>query len=123
MAEPRCGSAAIPAGKESWMPGAGRKGPTHRTRAVSGKTAWRHPITTWRVGEGIRVLLVRAHSFTILPRRVGGDRKRTHPPGCRRHGGTRVLDELALMEAQQDRKSTRLNSSHVRISYAVFCLK
>src|SRR5690554_8129081 len=28
---------------------------------------------------------------------------------------------LALQEA--DRKSTRLNSSHVRISYAVFCLK
>src|SRR5215813_14585680 len=25
--------------------------------------------------------------------------------------------------AQEDRKSTRLNSSHVRISYAVFCLK
>src|SRR3989442_14385321 len=25
--------------------------------------------------------------------------------------------------AQPDRKSTRLNSSHVRISYAVFCLK
>src|SRR5436305_10109962 len=25
--------------------------------------------------------------------------------------------------ADQDRKSTRLNSSHVRISYAVFCLK
>src|SRR5690554_7765274 len=27
------------------------------------------------------------------------------------------------MEAAEDRKSTRLNSSHVRISYAVFCLK
>src|SRR3989442_11123870 len=26
-------------------------------------------------------------------------------------------------EARLDRKSTRLNSSHVRISYAVFCLK
>src|SRR5690625_5309936 len=26
-------------------------------------------------------------------------------------------------EALQDRKSTRLNSSHVAISYAVFCLK
>src|SRR3989442_3419012 len=26
-------------------------------------------------------------------------------------------------EADGDRKSTRLNSSHVRISYAVFCLK
>src|SRR5690606_40461345 len=25
--------------------------------------------------------------------------------------------------AQRDRKSTRLNSSHVKISYAVFCLK
>src|SRR5690606_41948503 len=25
--------------------------------------------------------------------------------------------------ADQDRKSTRLNSSHVKISYAVFCLK
>src|SRR5690242_21592530 len=26
-------------------------------------------------------------------------------------------------EGQQDRKSTRLNSSHMSISYAVFCLK
>src|SRR5438874_7479779 len=26
-------------------------------------------------------------------------------------------------EARRDRKSTRLNSSHVEISYAVFCLK
>ena len=30
---------------------------------------------------------------------------------------------LAVMGANQDRKSTRLNSSHVVISYAVFCLK
>src|SRR3989442_2689486 len=28
-----------------------------------------------------------------------------------------------LAEGYLDRKSTRLNSSHVRISYAVFCLK
>src|SRR2546430_4287176 len=28
-----------------------------------------------------------------------------------------------LTEANQDRKSTRLNSSHSQISYAVFCLK
>src|SRR5690554_7487990 len=28
-----------------------------------------------------------------------------------------------LLGFEQDRKSTRLNSSHVRISYAVFCLK
>src|SRR5690606_39483790 len=31
--------------------------------------------------------------------------------------------ERCLHSAQQDRKSTRLNSSHVKISYAVFCLK
>src|SRR6266511_3303565 len=28
-----------------------------------------------------------------------------------------------LREKSSDRKSTRLNSSHVKISYAVFCLK
>src|SRR5690606_42133089 len=28
-----------------------------------------------------------------------------------------------LKEVKPDRKSTRLNSSHVKISYAVFCLK
>src|SRR5690625_6182384 len=28
-----------------------------------------------------------------------------------------------IMEISEDRKSTRLNSSHVAISYAVFCLK
>src|SRR3989442_6574638 len=28
-----------------------------------------------------------------------------------------------LIRMRTDRKSTRLNSSHVRISYAVFCLK
>src|SRR3989442_11339895 len=39
----------------------------------------------------------------------------------------RVEEELARSNAElekfRDRKSTRLNSSHVRISYAVFCLK
>src|SRR5690554_4422779 len=32
-------------------------------------------------------------------------------------------DEIIPTAMLQDRKSTRLNSSHVRISYAVFCLK
>src|SRR5690606_42084679 len=36
-----------------------------------------------------------------------------------------VNDQIAerLKSAFKDRKSTRLNSSHVKISYAVFCLK
>src|SRR3989442_2044063 len=33
----------------------------------------------------------------------------------------KILEEYTAMTG--DRKSTRLNSSHVRISYAVFCLK
>src|SRR5439155_24292534 len=40
--------------------------------------------------------------------------------GCQRDG-VRVLLRPALQAG--DRKSTRLNSSHVAISYAVFCLK
>src|SRR5436853_3157395 len=31
--------------------------------------------------------------------------------------------QFALVRAREDRKSTRLNSSHLGISYAVFCLK
>src|SRR3712207_7897008 len=41
-------------------------------------------------------------------------------PGPR--GDRRVL-EAHVGEAHVDRKSTRLNSSHTNISYAVFCLK
>src|SRR3712207_8829815 len=33
------------------------------------------------------------------------------------------LDALSPESRRQDRKSTRLNSSHANISYAVFCLK
>src|SRR2546426_8034247 len=49
--------------------------------------------------------------------------------GLRRRGlsddeiGERVRDALALVDLTGDRKSTRLNSSHLVISYAVFCLK
>src|SRR3712207_8858879 len=35
----------------------------------------------------------------------------------------RVADQQVLLQPAGDRKSTRLNSSHANISYAVFCLK
>src|SRR5207249_11032968 len=35
----------------------------------------------------------------------------------------RYLKEVRPRSSRRDRKSTRLNSSHVSISYAVFCLK
>src|SRR3712207_7587232 len=34
-----------------------------------------------------------------------------------------LLPVLTALDAVPDRKSTRLNSSHANISYAVFCLK
>src|SRR5258707_7956312 len=43
--------------------------------------------------------------------------RRTDPPGA----GRILVQSSASPEA--DRKSTRLNSSHANISYAVFCLK
>src|SRR3712207_7943445 len=39
-----------------------------------------------------------------------------------RQPGLEMLDPV-LLRLQIDRKSTRLNSSHANISYAVFCLK
>src|SRR5436305_11037612 len=45
------------------------------------------------------------HADMVVPRRQRTD-----------HSHVRMGDQI-------DRKSTRLNSSHVRISYAVFCLK
>src|SRR5439155_20373180 len=78
--------------------------------------------------------------YTTLFRSLDGLQvRKLHPapPYPRRHRpatdrltqrlGHAVADgELTLLELRQherDRKSTRLNSSHVAISYAVFCLK
>src|SRR3712207_8632741 len=58
-----------------------------------------------------------------------------HPPQVRAHAGGDVRGGAPLAPgrggaadgadraADRDRKSTRLNSSHANISYAVFCLK
>src|SRR5690606_41776654 len=53
----------------------------------------------------------------------------TYPPSAGRNFAEilRCIDSLQLTDYQKvatpDRKSTRLNSSHVKSSYAVFCLK
>src|SRR5207244_12642933 len=41
----------------------------------------------------------------------------------RRRGQLGIVREKGMETGDQDRKSTRLNSSHQIISYAVFCLK
>src|SRR2546421_4954051 len=74
--------------------------------------------------------------YTTLFRSHGARRQRVHPG---RGGETAILgdhrrlgvlgdhqprvDAGVLGEEGRDRKSTRLNSSHDQISYAVFCLK
>src|SRR5690606_39711882 len=65
--------------------------------------------------EARRELAARSMGF-------GSDRR-----GMLARGARELADALDALEAGEtsvrDRKSTRLNSSHVKISYAVFCLK
>src|SRR5690606_41427271 len=49
---------------------------------------------------------------------AGGDHQDSAQSPAQQGGNQRAERRAAL-----DRKSTRLNSSHVKISYAVFCLK
>src|SRR3989449_7412875 len=56
------------------------------------------------------------------PRRTSAYGRRTILPG-RRSAEPPGSDVGADARAARDRKSTRLNSSHGYISYAVFCLK
>src|SRR3712207_7109192 len=59
------------------------------------------------------------------------DLRRARGGGVEHHVADAALDEHVLLaahheargDARPDRKSTRLNSSHANISYAVFCLK
>src|SRR2546426_5599275 len=57
-----------------------------------------------------------AHNVRGRPRRGGA------PEPVLRLAGLAFLEQLLALD-QRDRKSTRLNSSHLVISYAVFCLK
>src|SRR5690625_7058876 len=66
----------------------------------------------------------------ILPVTIDGD-EFSYDEGIRRDTSLEKLGSLTpsfqpddgVITAGKDRKSTRLNSSHVAISYAVFCLK
>src|SRR5699024_12777424 len=64
-----------------------------------------------------------ADGVARVPEPGPGIDKDRHPPALWHRFATavRAADSAAL--AASDRKSTRLNSSHVSTSYAVFCLK
>src|SRR5437667_6183383 len=72
----------------------------------------------------------RARPITTTPRRVMKAIGARNPFWTRartrrmvRGNGQGGAASLARRTARGDRKSTRLNSSHITISYAVFCLK
>src|SRR5262245_5964793 len=77
-----------------------------------------NPETGAMIDEAVITFFKAPHSFT------GED---VIEMAC--HGSPVVLSEVLRLltsfgvELAQDRKSTRLNSSHLGISYAVFCLK
>src|SRR2546427_7892161 len=64
-------------------------------------------------------LELRVRDVGAKPRRVGEELAHRDPCRC----GSLELPEVGRGRIIQDRKSTRLNSSHSQISYAVFCLK
>src|SRR5690606_40537305 len=68
----------------------------------------------------------RSSDLEDLRRQSGQQQVRDHVPeiarAVERHRLLQRRRKLVQL-ATQDRKSTRLNSSHVKISYAVFCLK
>src|SRR2546427_4436698 len=75
--------------------------------------------------------------FRSVPQRLCPVGRKVHARIHRMHSRTQLLPVLARWHAEPaaagakevalvhkaDRKSTRLNSSHSQISYAVFCLK
>src|SRR5256885_6837196 len=66
---------------------------------------------------------VRRRHGQLRPHRV--QRRRRRRRDCRRAGdhASWIASDDARDGGGRDRKSTRLNSSHLVISYAVFCLK
>src|SRR3712207_9528724 len=75
------------------------------------------PYTTLFRSDAVEAgLLQLAEQGEVLGRDVRGPQEQVHPDF---HGGfSRIRGRRP-----GDRKSTRLNSSHANISYAVFCLK
>src|SRR5690606_40777842 len=67
------------------------------------------------------------HGIFRLPARGGLQRLQLLALGAELHLRAYRFEQAGIVRQAQrdhgDRKSTRLNSSHVKISYAVFCLK
>src|SRR3712207_7232099 len=85
------------------------------------------PYTTLFRSGGERLLPALVHHGPLAPDRAQVFRARSESPVDGRifgiRGEDRIIRDNERREQARDRKSTRLNSSHANISYAVFCLK
>src|SRR5690625_5463205 len=63
-----------------------------------------------------------ARTFHVPHLEVSGYKNHSRAGGFNR-GTVEVTHDPYTLQLDRDRKSTRLNSSHVAISFAVFCLK
>src|SRR5690606_41666724 len=75
---------------------------------------------------GLRKIIARNHQFLGVNRAIEAVKERKSRQGKLGvfwHTQGAGKSYSMVMFTRKDRKSTRLNSSHVKISYAVFCLK
>src|SRR3712207_8900597 len=84
-------------------------------------------IYTLSLHDALPIFHVRTHEAAVCVVRSADDRLTAHVERRIDDDGTsrltvKCLDDV-VVEPVEDRKSTRLNSSHANISYAVFCLK
>src|SRR5690606_41562310 len=79
------------------------------------------PYTTLFRSDSLAMLAANAHLAPGYRQGLKGIARSMPTSGA----ADRVAEKvgIGLYETPTDRKSTRLNSSHVKISYAVFCLK
>src|SRR5688500_19435672 len=88
-----------------------------RDYKVTGVQTCALPISAGQLDEARRAAAIR-ETAECSTHRSTGMHPRSSGPSSRRAGSA-----AAPNYARLDRKSTRLNSSHLVISYAVFCLK
>src|SRR5690625_6205782 len=94
--------------------------PTGPDRPVAKKNTWRRALKKdWRLYSFLVLPIVFLLIFRYVPMAGNVIAFRRFRPG----GNIFGEEWVGLHYVRIDRKSTRLNSSHVAISYAVFCLK
>src|SRR3712207_7167786 len=81
------------------------------------------PYTTLFRSRGVGRERPRRTARRVRPHQAGGREARRRSRRRPRDRPDRVAVRPRRAQLRRDRKSTRLNSSHANISYAVFCLK